>query len=69
MEEARELSVDQDKGICVEVTMEVRTMRQGQYLAGLAIIGAVFALFFFFVLADRSGTNSASGPLTEQVRP
>lgn len=44
-------------------------MRQGQYLAGLAIIGAVFALFFFFVLADRSGPNSAGGALTEQVRP
>lgn len=44
-------------------------MRTGQYLAGLAIIGAVFALFFFFVLADRSGPNPSSGAMTEQVRP
>lgn len=45
-------------------------MRYGQYLAGLAIIGAVFVLLFFFVLADRSGQNTgAGGPLTEHVKP
>jgi hypothetical protein len=43
--------------------------RSGQYLAGLAIIGAVFALFFFFVLADRSSPDHTGGALTEQVRP
>jgi hypothetical protein len=43
--------------------------RTGQYLAGLAIIGAVFALFFFFVMADRSAPNGAGGALTEQVQP
>lgn len=43
--------------------------RSGQYLAGLAIIGAVFAVFFFFVMADRSAPNSTGGALTEQVKP
>jgi hypothetical protein len=43
--------------------------RNGQYLAGLAIIGAVFALLFFFVYADRSAPNQTGGAMTEQVRP
>ena len=48
----------------------MRPMRYGQYLAGLAIIGSVFALLFLFVVADRSGQNAGGGgPLTEQVRP
>jgi hypothetical protein len=44
-------------------------MRYGQYLAGLAIIGAVFALLFFFVYADRSAPQHSPGALTEQVKP
>lgn len=43
--------------------------RNGQYLAGLAIIGAAFALLFFFVYADRSAPSHTGGALTEQVKP
>jgi hypothetical protein len=44
-------------------------MRYGQYLAGLAIIGAVFVLLFLFVFADRSGPTHSGGAMTEQVKP